>query len=133
VNGSDTLDFPFVFEADADVTGAIITMSDRSSGLAGTLTDASGKGVTSDTIILAPEDPRYWTPGTRRIRVAVPDASGRYMFSSLPAGQYWVAAVTDLDRGREYDPEFLKTLAPGSVRVTLGEGDTSQQNIRLAP
>jgi hypothetical protein len=82
-------------------------------------------------VIAAAVDPQYWTPGSRRILTSRPGPLGRYTFRNLPPGSYYLAVVTDLEPGGQFDPELLKTLTSG-VRVTLTEGGKLQQDLRIA-
>ena len=131
VGGQDTLDFPLDFTGERDVTDAVLTITDKASELTGLLTDVSGKPAVDFTIIVAPVDPRYWQPASRRVMMTRPDTNGRYTFRSLPPGDYMVAAVTDIDQGSQYDPEFLKAIAGSSVRVDIGEAAKVAQDLRV--
>jgi hypothetical protein len=132
VNGEDTLDFPLDLTGDRDVTDAVLTVTDKSSEISGTLTDASGKPAIDYTIVAAAADDRFWTPGSRRIGIARLGPDGRYVFRNLPPGAYLLAAVTDLESGGQYDPEFLRTLAgAAAMRVVLTEGAKLTQDLRV--
>jgi hypothetical protein len=131
VGGQDTLDFPLEFTGERDINDAILTVTDRFSELSGVLSDAAGKPAVDYVIVVAPADPRFWLPGARRVMMTRPDTGGRYAFRSLPPGDYMIAAVTDLDQGSQYDPEFLKVLAGGSVRVSVAEGARVAQDLRV--
>jgi hypothetical protein len=82
-------------------------------------------------VIAASADPRFWTPGSRRIGMARPGPNGQYVLRNLPPGDYLLAAIADLEPGGQYDPEFLKTLPGASVRVSLSEGAKLVQDLRL--
>jgi hypothetical protein len=131
IAGQDTLDFPFELTGDRDVTDAIVTLTNTVSELSGTLTDNAGKPAHGFTIVVAASDTRYWTPRSRRIVVARPSPDGRYTIRSLPPGAYVIAAVSDLEDGAQYDPEFLRTLSAVSVPVTIMEGAKVTQNLRV--
>jgi hypothetical protein len=131
VGGQDTLDFPLEFTGERDITDAVLTVTDRSSELSGVLTDVAGKPAVDFAIVVAPVDPRFWLPGARRVMMTRPDTAGRYAFRSLPPGDYMIAAVTDLDPGGQFDPEFLKAVAGGSVRVSISEGARVAQDLRV--
>ena len=133
VNGQDTLDFPLEFTGERDIAGAVLTVTDKSSELTGLLTDGAGKPAVDFTIVVAPSDPRFWVPGGRRIMITRPDTAGRYTFRSLPPGDYMVAAVTDMEQGGQYDPEFLKAIASASVRVMVQEAARVSQDLRVGP
>jgi hypothetical protein len=132
VGGQETLDFPLDVTGERDITDAVLTVTDRTQELTGVLTDASGRPAVDYLILAVAADNRFWTPGSRRIVTTRPDTSGRYSFRSLPPGEYLLATVTDLEPGGEYDPEFLKTLAGASVRVSLIEGGKTTQDIRVS-
>lgn len=131
VSGQDTLDFPLEFTGEHDVTDAVLTVTDQTSELSGTLTDSGGKPAVDYMIVAASSDSRYWTPGSRRVAMARPGTDGRYVFRSLPPGVYHVAAVIDPEPGAQFDPEFLRTVARGSWSVTITEGGKVSQDLRV--
>jgi hypothetical protein len=132
VNGQDAQDFPFEMDGDRDISNVVITLTDKSSELSGTVMQPSGAPATEYTVVIAPADRRYWTPGSRRIQFTRPSTTGRYVIRDLPAGSYLLAAVTDLEPGTQYDPEFLKALAGAAVPVTIADGGRHTQDIRVA-
>jgi hypothetical protein len=131
VLGRDSLDFPFEVVGDRDIGDAVLTVTDKFTDLSGSITDAGGKPVYDGTVVAAATDPQYWTPGSRRILTSRPGPLGHYGFRNLPPGTYYLAVVTDLEPGGQYDPELLKTLT-GGVRVTLTEGGKLVQDLRIA-
>jgi hypothetical protein len=131
VAGIDTLDFPLMLNGTEDVSDVLITMSDSVSELSGTLTDSRGSAETDPTIVIAAADPRFWTPGSRRILITRPGADGRYVFRGLPPGEYLLAAVDDLPADEQFNIDFLRQLSAGAVKVVLGKGARLSQNLRL--
>jgi hypothetical protein len=131
LNGQDLLDFPLIVEGDRDVSGIVITLTNQVSQLSGVLSDATGAGSSDCTIVVAAADRRYWTPGSRRIAIARPGLDGRYVFNNLPAGDYLVAAVTDIEPGSQFDPDFLNELASAAVHVTINDGGKQTQDLRI--
>ena len=114
VDGQDALDVPFEVRADEphDVT---ITISNRSTEIAGTVQDASGQPVVDRTIAIFASDGRYWTPASRRVAVTRPDTNGKYRIRGLPAGDYDIAVVdADLDGL----PRRLYSISGGLAPVT---------------
>ena len=47
---------------------------------------------------------------------------GKYQVGGMPPGDYLIGALSDLEPGMQYDPEFLKSMIVASTRVTIGEG-----------
>jgi hypothetical protein len=131
VNGQDVLDVPLDFNAESDVMGLVITMTDAATQVSGHLTDAAGKPALDYTIILASTDERFWTPGSRRITTARTDSTGEYTLRNMPPGTYMIGAVTDFEFGGQYDPELLKSLRSASRTITVTENEKIVQDLRV--
>lgn len=130
--GRDVLDFPLEIAPNRSVSDLIVTYTDERQELTGTIQDTSG-GPTSDfTIIVFPSNRDYWLPQARRIAATRPGTDGRFTFGNLPAGDYRLTAVTDVEPGEWYDPAFLEQLGAASIPITLAEGERKTQDIRLA-
>jgi hypothetical protein len=82
-------------------------------------------------LIVYPADSRFWTPQSRRIVSTRPATDGRFTFRNLPAGEYRIAPVLDPEPGSWFDPTFLQQLDSGATRVSLGEGEKKEQNLRV--
>lgn len=132
VGGRDVLDFPLEIGPNQNVSGASVVFTDRTQSLSGTIQDATGRPTADFTIIVFPSQNQYWMPLSRRITSARPSTDGRFTFNSIPAGEYRLTAVTDVEPGEWYDPAFLSQLQSVSIPVTVGEGERKVQDIRLA-
>jgi Carboxypeptidase regulatory-like domain len=132
VGGRDTLDFPLDIGPNEDVSNVVVTFTDRTQELSGTVQDASGRPASDFTIIVFPADTHYWQPQARRIASARPGTDGRFTFRGLPPGDYRMTAVSDVEPGEWYDPAFLSQLVQASIPISLGPGEKKVQDIRLA-
>jgi hypothetical protein len=132
VRGRDSLDYPFDVETD-DVGDGLVTLAAGlvPSELGGTITDQTSQPAVDYTIVVFSSDQRFWTPGSRRIQTSRPATDGKYLVRGLPAGDYQIAALADLEPGMQYDLEFLKALLAASTRVTLGDGAKVTQDLRI--
>jgi uncharacterized protein (DUF2141 family) len=130
--GRETLDFPLELGPNMNITDAVLTFGDQSTQLTGQLQDAQGAATADFTIIVFPTDPRFWVPQARRIQAVRPGTDGRYTIRNLPAGDYGLAAVTDVEPGEWFDPAFLQQLLGASMRLSLREGEQKTQDIRLS-
>ena len=85
-------------------------------------------------VVVFPADSKAWLDtgaNSRRMRkVAVTD-SGAYDVPALPAGSYYVAAVSEAAAGDWRDPAFLEQLAPGAAHVQITDGEKATQSLRL--
>ena len=71
-------------------------------------------------------------PGARRIRVARPGNNGSFRLVGLAPGDYYLAAIGDLDQTVLYAPAFLEPLVASAIRITLAEGEKKVQDVRIA-
>jgi hypothetical protein len=53
------------------------------------------------------------------------------VFHGLPPGDYFLAALTDVEPGDWQDASFLAQLVAASVRVTIAEGGQTVQDLRI--
>jgi hypothetical protein len=65
------------------------------------------------------------------VRTARPNTDGRFVFRDLPAGDYLLAALTDIEPSDLGDEAFLEALVSGAVPVSLGDGERKTQDLRL--
>ena len=131
LGGRDLVDFPLEIGQGADASNILVTFGDRTSGLSGTVQDAMGKPTADHMVILFPVQEQFWIPQSRRIQATRPTTSGRFNFAGLPSGEYRMAAVTDVEPGTWFDPSFLRQLLVASIPVTLSEGQTRTQDLKV--
>jgi len=131
VNGRETADTHLVVEPGRLYENAAISLTDQTSAVTGTVTNSRAEPVDQLTVILFPERPEFRVPQSRRIRVGRTGPDGRFAFRGLPAGNYRIAAVVDHEAGREFEAEFLDTLAQASVSLVLGAGETKTHDLRV--
>jgi protocatechuate 3,4-dioxygenase beta subunit len=132
IGGVDAMDVGLdVTSAAHNVMGLEVVFSDERSALSGVLQDALGAPTSGYTVIVLPADRKFWLPGARRIQATRPSTTGRFSFSSLPPGEYRLAAVTDVENGIWFDPAVLQQLSAASVPFSLRRGQTVTQNLRV--
>jgi hypothetical protein len=131
LNGRDSLDFPVDIGPNDRSGEAVVTFTNRTQEVSGTLSDATGRPAPDFTIVVFPADKNYWL-SSRRIRTARPDTNGRFTVANLPAGDYRIAALIDIAPGDQSDPAFLEQIVPASVVFSVHEGEKKVQDIRIA-
>ena len=132
LGGRDVTDAPL--DIDSDVSGVALVFTDRPIELSGRVTgDASlTEGA---TVILFPADQSAWVgygSSTRRLRNVRADKTGAFTIGNLPAGDYYLAAVTEKIAVDWQNPEFLASLASDATRVRLNDGQKLTQNVKVA-
>lgn len=131
IGGQDSMDFPVEIKGTQNVTGAVVTFTDRRTELTGIVTDDRNQPTAAYSLIVFPADSRYWTASSRRIQTTRPATDGRYTFRNLPPGEYRLAPVFDIEPGATSDPAYLQQLEATSLRVTLQPGETKTQDMRV--
>ena len=120
------------FDLDTDISDVVLTFTDRTTELSGTVTGPRGPDGAAEVIVF-PADSLAWREigvTTRRSRNLRPDRSGRFGTSGLPAGDYFVAAVPGGSLRDWNDPRFLEQLMPSAARVTLGDGEKKSVDVK---
>ena len=131
VEGRDWLDGLVEVTPAGPPSGLVVTMSDRHTELSGTLRTAGGAAASDVFVIAYAVDSGYWGGFSRRVKAARPDVAGRYAIADLPPGDYFLAAVTDIDENDWQDPAFLRQLVPASIRIAIAEGATTVQDLMI--
>jgi len=129
VNGQEVADRPA--DISSDLTDVVVTFTDKTTDFSGILKTASGQPAPDHQVIVFPADRSYWVYGTRRIASLRPSTDGRFVTTTLPAGEYFVAVVTDVANEEWFNPDFLATLEPVGVRVTVKFGEKTVRDLTI--
>jgi hypothetical protein len=132
VGGKDVGDAPIDVRANEDVTNVTVGFRDRIGAVEGTLTDAAGRPAPQYFVLAFPVERASWTTTSRRAVPAVrPGTDGRFRVPGLLAGQYYLAVVTAAEPDEIMDPAFLEAILPSAVRITVGDGQTVRQDLKI--
>jgi hypothetical protein len=129
--GKDIADAPIDMKAGNNVSGVVATFTDHPAELSGTVYDGANRVTPNFPIVVFATDKAYWTLGSRRVQTARPASDGKFKVAGLPSGEYYVCAVTAVDRTEVYDPAFLEQLVAVSFKITVADGEKKTQDLRL--
>jgi hypothetical protein len=130
--GKDVLDIPLeIGTANADLAPLVITLSDRHTGLSGTVAMPANRPMPSLTVVAFSTDPSLRRAHSRRVKTARVGADGRYALRDLPPGDFFVAAVGDFAPSNLTTPSFFDRLANSSSKVTLAEGEQKTVDLHI--
>jgi hypothetical protein len=107
-------------------------VSDRSAQIAGSLRGAAGTPASDYFVVVFPADRALWRPLARRVQVTRPATNGGFVVRGLPAGEYLVGALTDMDPADVHDPAFLEQVAAAAIKVSFTDGEQKRQDIQIA-
>jgi hypothetical protein len=130
VDGRDLLD-QTIDGPHLHLDGVIVTLSAQRTELTGRLQSGPGTPAPEYFVVAFSADRAHWGEGSRRSLSTRPSTDGRFTFANLPAGDYLLAALTDLDPDTWQDAAFLGQVAPSAVRVTIREGGVTVQDLQI--
>jgi hypothetical protein len=132
VNGVDGSDIAFDIKQNENIDNVVVTLTDRPAEISGVLQSAAGQPAPEYGLIVFSADARFHVARSRRTRFVRPDITGRFIVRDLPAGDYLITAVTDVEDGQWNDAAFLAELAQSSpIRISVAEGEKKVQDIRI--
>jgi hypothetical protein len=132
LKGADVIDSLFDVEPGSAIGDIVVALTNRVTELSGTLVDQAGLPAPELFVAVFPVDAAHWRESSRRmVEPAHPDSTGRFAFTGLPPGDYYLAVVNELVEDW-HAPEYLEQIIPGALRVTLRDGQRVVQDIRLA-
>lgn len=131
VAGGDFTDMPLTVSLGKAAEGLVVSFTDRPAAISGLCRDASNQPSSAYFIVAFPTNRALWPAGSNRIRNTRPGTDGFYLITGLPPGDYFVAAATDLAPDEWLIPSSLSRLAESAIRITLVEGQTRTQDLRV--
>lgn len=124
VGGRDVSDVPITVVG-SDVTGLVVTMTDKATVLTGTVRDSRNAADVTATVLLFPTDRALWTDYgavPRRLRTARTDRRGAFSIPGLPAGEYYAIALPEENAIDWQRQTFLSRAVGMATRVKIDDG-----------
>jgi hypothetical protein len=113
--------------------GLQVVVTRKVGRVSGTVVDSLGKATSDATVVVFSNDGDLWMPASRFVRVARPDANGRYSIVGLPAGDYCAVVQGFVELGQWEDRSFLEAARSGAVRFVLLDGGSAALTLKLPP
>jgi hypothetical protein len=131
--GREYVDGALDLTASPSVDGVVVTVTNLTATLAGTVVNASGRALQDVTVAVFPADRGLWSGFGRsspRMKSVVTSAAGGYRFINLAAGEYFIAVVPAGRAGDWRDTGVLESMSGTATRVRLEWGATATQGLR---
>ena len=132
IDGRDVTDEAIEVRNGEKISLVQVVLTDRVATLAGTVTTERNEPAFGYTVILFSTDATTWRPQSRTIMATQPDQTGAYQFRGMPPGAYFLVAVDDVEQGEWFDSVFLDEMRPGAIRVTISDGATGAQDLKVS-
>ena len=112
--------------ANSDVSGVVITLTDRAGSISGSVRGARGAVDSTATVLVFPGNRALWvdtTASPRRLRSTRVTTRGTYQIDNLPAGDYVVVAIDDRFAADWQRPQRLELFSRSGTHVTFGAAE----------
>jgi hypothetical protein len=130
LDGADVTDAGFDVPP-SGINGLVVELSARHADLSGTVLDANNAASRDYVVLLFPQDPARWTRPAA-VLMARPSADGTFKLR-LPGGDYYAAALEELEQGLSNDPDILGLLRDGAQRLSIADGETRSLVLKFSP
>jgi protocatechuate 3,4-dioxygenase beta subunit len=153
INNQDLRNGSVTFEPGQHYGNVQIVVTDRKNELNLHVTDEKGQPTREYAVLVFPIDKSRWELASQAVRTFVPPSiemmasmqatatasgrgnlpaqMGREIVSGLTAGEYYTIALDDIDNDGWRDPAVLERLATAATRVTMSEGPTDVNLLRV--
>ena len=132
LEGEDITDEPFDFKPGGNLTGLVITLTDKITDLSGTVKGSQGQPAKDYVLVVFPDDPKLWTGQSRHVRTARPNQDGHFNIKGLPPARYYAIAIESLETGTQNDPALLEQLRPRAKAFTLAEDQSLTLDLTMS-
>jgi hypothetical protein len=130
-DGRDVTDAPVDLKSGERLADVQVVLTHRVTTLSGQIVDDNGAATPDGTVIAFAADRDKWFEDSRFVRAIRPDQQGHYQLTGLPPGDYWLAAVEDVEQGAWSDPAYLESLQQHAQTLTLTEGEALTSALKL--
>ena len=117
-------------EAGESLTNVDVLVTDQRAELGGAVLTPAGLSPGDFCVIAFAVDRSRWV-SPRWMASTRPATDGTFTIRDLPAGDYWLAMLTDCDPEEWRQSGFLEQLAPAAVRVSIRLGQRTTQDLRM--
>jgi protocatechuate 3,4-dioxygenase beta subunit len=133
IDGADITDAAYDFKPGVNVSGLVVTLTDRLTELTGAVRDGRGQPLADYVLVVFSEDTRLWGAQSRHVQTTRPNQNGTFSIKGLPPGRYLAAVVPALENGLQNDSAVLEQLRPRARGFSLSDGQMLNLNLEMAP
>ena len=132
LDGEDVTDEPLELTGKQSVAGLVIRLTDKLTQISGKVSDSRGQLSRECTVIFQSAEARDPIIASRLLRTARCDSKGSFQMRGMRPGRYVVTAITSLEQGRQFAPEFQEQLRRSAREFSVREGDSVTVDLKLS-
>jgi Carboxypeptidase regulatory-like domain len=131
LDGEDVTDEPLELTGKQSVAGLVIRLTDKLTQISGKVSDSRGQPSRECTVIFQSAEARDPIIASRLLRTSRCDSKGAFQMRGMRPGRYVVTAITSLEQGRQFEPEFQEQLRRASESLNIREGESGTVDLKL--
>jgi hypothetical protein len=134
-NGRDYTNAPIEVAAGDAIDGVVVTVTTATPDLRGTVRDSDDLKADATMVIAFPVDQAQWRNtglDPARMKTTTVSSARAFSFTTLPAGDYFLAAISRSFTDTWREAAFLSRVAQQASRVTLSWGGKSTMDLTAA-
>jgi hypothetical protein len=131
LNGVDVTDGGIEVPPNSIVSDVSVELTKLATEASGRVLDANGQPVRDVWVVVFAQDAQRWTLPSRYISATRPDLNNHYRVR-VPAGDYYIVALAEIEQGEWNDPDMLMQLRDRATRVTLADGERKTLDVTLS-
>jgi hypothetical protein len=134
-DGQDYTGRPFDGSGGRDIEGVVVTLTTKSSFVAGAVTDGTATMATSAAVIVFPLERERWSGYglyPTRLRSVLTTTDGHFRIDGLPRGDYNIIAVSVSQERAWIDPAFLASAAARASHLRIDRSDSKIAGLALS-
>jgi hypothetical protein len=121
---SDITDTGLAVEPGKDVNNIEVILTTRPTEIAGRVIAGDRTGHDGCWVIVFSQEVQRWSwPATRYVAAARVGSQDTFRLRGLPSGAYFAAAVSEVEEGQWFDPDYLRRLVRQAKSFELREDD----------
>ena len=134
-NGRDYTNAPIEVGAGDAIDGVVVTVTTANPDLRGSVRDSDDLKADATMVIVFPVEQAQWKNtglDPARMKTVAVSSTRAFVFPALPAGDYFIAAISRSFTETWREPAFLSRVAQQASRVTLTWGGKSTVDLTAA-
>ena len=130
LNGVDVTDSGIDVPPNSVVSEVTVEVTTHMPEVTGKVVDDRGQPIRDVWVVIFATDSLRWGTPTRWVASSRPDLNNTYRLR-VPAGDYFLIALDDVQQGEWADPEYLSRARDSAMKISIAEGEKKSIDLTL--